>query len=448
MSQRLPVPPEDPISLEEVWAQYPAVRQSVLAKYDDCPLSCLFDLRHGGGWSTHPQAGGTIFHRFAAEFLRTLKRTRNADGTYEPTMPVSEAFEILYEVLRQKDIPLHERVRVPLRDLPKLHIAVKKFAADNRFSVDRIVDIERRLYVLVDYPLPGGGTVPRMLTGQLDVLLFEPPAGATVIDWKHTWQPPPERRGTGEDDRNAERRLSYEGYFQQRNYGLLVMKGHWDPEQAARRIPAYPNVNATTLREFYPLRGKVRRATISRAALEHVEREMVGLIEAFDESVAAGTHRTAEVDGESRRVEVAGRQVEGDAWPALPGKHCGFCAKPGACPIDDEARGEGAIKDDGMAERYAAEYVVADRVRAHRREACKSWVGTGGAPIPLRDSKGRRALGWTLAPDGSKNFGVFVPDESDRGPDDPKLKKAMDESVAEAEAARDAAKAARKGKAA
>lgn len=446
MSQQLPVPPQDAIDLEAVWEQYPAVRQSVLAKYDDCPLSCLFDLRHGGGWSTHPQAGGTIFHRFAAEYLRTLQREKPP----ERQIPVAETFEILYEVVRQKDVPLHERVRVPTRDMPKLHIAVKKFCTDNRFSYEKIVDVERRLFAPIRYDRPEGGSVERTLTGQLDVLLFESRnevPTAVVIDWKHTWQPPPERRGTGEEDRNADRRLSYEGYFQQRFYAYLVFM-------------TYPSIQAVELREFYPLRGKVRKATITRQALEHVERELSMLIEAFDESIAAGTHRwigeaayealpeprppIIKRNGGAVYVEVAGRQVYGDAWPALPGKHCGFCAKPGACPIEKESREDGAIETPEQAERYAAERQVAKRVYDHRTKALKAHIGTSGNPVPIKDSKGRRMVGWTLNPDGSRNFGEFVPDESDRGPRDPRLEHAMRESVEEARAMRDAARAARR----
>lgn len=427
----LPPPTKEGIPLDRLLTEYPAIRQSILAKFDDCPLSALFEMRYSNGWSTHPQAGGTIFHRFAAEFLRTLRASMNADGTFEHMIDVSQAFEILYEVMRQREVPLHERVRVPVRDIPKLHIAVKKFAA-TPFSVHKIVDIERRLWTTLEYPHPDGGVLERTVTGQLDVLLFEPPDGAIVIDWKHTWQPPAEHKDTGELDRNPERRLSYEGYFQQRFYALLVMAN-------------YSNINWVELREFYPLRGKVRKARITRANLEHVVRELALAVEALDEAVMVGTHAWTEPDAEGTRnlVEVAGTGQPGDAWPAEPGRHCGFCAKPGACPIEREARGEGAISSWEQAHRYAAEFVVATRVRSHRMGAAKAWVSAHGS-IPVKDSKGRRMLGWVAAADGSRNFGVYVPDESDRGPKDPLLEQAMRESVAEAREQRDAARRSRR----
>lgn len=427
----LPPPSKEGIGLDELLGTYPALRQSILAKYDDCPLSALFEMRYSNGWSTHPQAGGTIFHRFMARYLRTLQGTKDSEGHYEETMEPAEALEILYETVRQRDIPLHDRVRVPLRDMPKLLIAVKKICAVP-FSIDRIVDVERRLWAEIVYPSPdpGGGLVTRSVTGQLDLLIFQPPDGAVVVDWKHTWQPPAERKETGELDKDAERRLSYEGYFQQRFYALLVMAN-------------YRNVNWVELREYYPLRAKTRRARVTRAQLEHVIREMQAVVEAFDTSVMTGTHVVTRVDGVETLVEVAGKGVEGDAWGPEPGKHCDFCVKPGACPVEREARGEGAITSFAQAEQYAAEALVATRVRKHRLEAAKAWVAAHGS-IRVKDSKGRRMLGWQASSDGSRNFDFYVPDESDRGPQDPVLDKLMRDSVADSRRERDAARAARR----
>ena len=47
--------------------------------------------------------------------------------------------------------------------------------------------------------------------------------------------------------------ISYEGYFQQRFYGWLVLK-------------CYPQVQAVTLREFYARRTEARSATLTRSA--------------------------------------------------------------------------------------------------------------------------------------------------------------------------------------
>src|SRR5919106_2391273 len=182
MTLLLPAPPRIPVDLTETLALYASLRQSLLAKFDDCALSALFELRYAKGWNTHPQARGQAFHRFAAECLRTLR------ATGEISIPQQEALEILYEVLLQRDVPLEDRIRVPLREIALLRMAVIKFATDNEFTINRILDIERQLRTVVSYPAADGSTVERELTGTLDVLMSDPRveggAGALVIDWK------------------------------------------------------------------------------------------------------------------------------------------------------------------------------------------------------------------------------------------------------------------------
>lgn len=412
---RQALPPVRPVSRAEALALYPELRQSTLAAFDDCNLRALFDLRHARGWSSHPQSAGILFHRFAAEALRVMMLAG------EERIPVAEALELLYWVVRQKDVPMDERVVVPLRDLRTLRMAVIKWAAENSFSVSRIVDIERRLRATVSYdPEDGTGLVERVLTGQLDVLLFEPPDTAVVIDWKLTFGLPPERMPTTEvKAQNEANYISYEGYFQQRFYGLLVLRN-------------YPSIQAVKLREFYPLKGRARTATLYRADLEHVEREMALKAEAFDDAVTAGTL-------------YAGTAGPGDAWPASPGKHCSFCARPGRCPIEPEARGSGAIQDAEMAARYAAEREVATRVRDHRTDALKPWVAVHG-PVELKHSKGRRAIAWVPNKTGrGHTFREYVPEESDRGGADPNLEESMLAAAREAEAARARNRRGRKG---
>lgn len=402
----LPVPGPKTLTPEQVRERYPVLRQSILAKYDACALSTLFELRHSNGWSTTPQARGTLMHRFYAECLRTMV------ATGENKMPTEEAMVILRETIRQRGVPMHERVRVPLRELPIMRMEALKWVRDNTFSVDRIVDVEQRLNA--DLPMPDAP--PRTLTGQIDVLLYEPPDGAIVLDWKSTWALPPEtREDNGYDD--AATRVSFEGYFQQRFYGYLVLMN-------------YPAVQRVTLREFYSRRSKVRSATLLRSDLEHVEHDLALLVEAFDDSLAAGTRN-------------AGTGLEGDAWPTSPGKPCAWCAKPGACPIEREARGEGAIQTEEQAKRYAAEREVAERVRKHRTDALKTWVNVHG-PVPVKNAKGRMMIGWSPSLQGGRTFGTFVPDASDRGPKDPELEASMRASVAEAQAHRDAQRKARR----
>ncbi|MGH2900904.1 MAG: PD-(D/E)XK nuclease family protein, partial [Solirubrobacteraceae bacterium] len=194
------VPPREPVPLDEVARRFPTLRQSLLAKHDDCALSTLFELKFARGWNTHPQARGTVFHLFAAKVLQTLRDQQST------TIPVHEAEQILVEACRQltdskgQPIPARNVVRVPLRQMPELRMAARKFASDNSFSHTKITSIEERLRAPLRYVDDQGEVRTRMLTGQLDALLYEAPDGAIVIDWKDTWALPPEPKEKGPDD--------------------------------------------------------------------------------------------------------------------------------------------------------------------------------------------------------------------------------------------------------
>lgn len=405
--------PQEPLALEDVLARWPTIRQSFAAGYDDCPLSAFFSLKYAQGWSTTPQARGTIFHRTAAEILRTMQR----NGTR--TIPRREALEILLEQCYQRDVPAEEIVRVPMRQMKEMRMAVDKFAKDNEFSTDRIVDVERKLEARLAYPHPDGGHVERILTGTLDCLLFEPEDEAIVIDWKDTWALPPqpkEAEPEGFDDEEL-KGLSFHGYFQQRWYGWLVMRN-------------YRNVNKVTLREFYPRKTKVRRATLHRHQLPDVEEELGILIATIDAALMQGPpNLKPDEDG----------FVDFDAlewWKPQPGKHCAFCNRPTACPIEEDVRvANGGAVNERTAPTWAARYQVAKRIETMAREGLKGLLDMGGPPIPIRWSKGRQVLGWFTIKGGGRRFGAYTPQESDRGahPDiDVQLMDAMKEATARA----------------
>lgn len=376
---------------------YPKVRQSDLSSFDDCALSALWSIKYGKGWGTHPQNRGTIAHATIAECLRTMR----AGG--HRSIQVSEALEVLYEQLLQEAVADEDVVRVPLKQLSELRMAIIKWAADNTFTTSNIVGIEDRLDAEVTYDTPAGPQT-RILTGQPDVLIADPPDGAIILDWKDTWALPPE---SAED----ERVISQGGYFQQRFYGYLVLKN-------------FPAVQSVTLREFYIRKTKSREATLHRSKLEDVERELAVLVKQFDRALESG------IDRRSSKL-----------WHPSPGHHCGWCLKPGDCPIEREARGEGAITNENEAKRYAAEYKVADRVRKHRRDALRTWLDNRSGYVELKKSKGRRGLGFIekivtprpsaeeieraekqgippkdlFRPQLRTEFREFTPDDSDRG---------------------------------
>ena len=362
---------------------FPTYRQSLLGTADNCLLSALFSIQHDRGWSGHAQARGIMAHRAFGEILKTLKRQG------ERQMPTEEAMVVLREVLEQRGIPDEDVVRVPTREQKWLRVDVLKFATAWEWDPRLLVDVERRLFATVAYEDDDGSTVERTVTGQLDALLAEPPDGAVVVDHKAGWAIPPKTpEDAGEEAKNFEQ-VSYRGWWQQRLYSFLVMRN-------------FPAVNFVRFRELWPRYAETRTATMFREDLEHVEYEIVEIVRLLDRAIAGG------LDPEENKL-----------WKPSPGKHCGYCLQPSACPISAEARGEGAIPDEETARRYAAEYVTTKRLTDHRTKALKAWIDEHG-PQEVEDANGRLMVGWRETPNG-RRFGAFVPSESDRGAAPPDL---------------------------
>lgn len=405
--------PSKPLSRDQVIEQWPTLRQSLLGDFDNCALSSFFSMKYGHGWSTSPQARGTLFHRTAAEILRTMQRYGHQ------TIPIAEALQILVEVCRQQDVEPRDIVRLPMRDVPELRMAVRKFAKDNAFSTNRIVDIERRLEAPISYTTREGVKVTRRVTGQLDVLLYAEPDEAIVIDWKATFGMPPAPRDAQQDDYFDEelKGLSFMGYFQQRVYGWLVMM-------------AYRNIQKVTLREFYPYRTQARKATLHRAQLGDVEEEISVLVEHMDNALAQGAPSlTPGSDGLVNIDELAW-------WKPQPGRHCGFCLAPTRCPIPEDVRvaAGGAITSEESAARWTARLQIAEKIRQDAREGLKGYVESSGKPVVAKWSKGRLVIGWHKTARG-RRFGFYVPDESDRGGHadiDRQIEEAMKDATARA----------------
>lgn len=348
--------------------QFPRLRQSRLAAFDRCALSNFFEEKYGAGWSTHPQASGQIFHRVAAKILTTLHKQG------ERTMPTSEAIAILDETLRQTDIdkrcpdcsaPVVERfqgemgprircanghdhssefVNLPFSEVKDLRWMVVKFANDNAWDIDGLVDVEQRLQATITYKDDEGNAIERVLTGALDALFVvgaEDEIGI-VLDFKSGWGIP----GPTE--------LGFDGYFQQRFYGWLVFRN-------------YPSIQQITLREHYPRHSDTREATVFRSDMGDVEAELSALVQRYDMAWSEGI------------------------FPPTPGHHCQFCPRAGACPIFPGVRAEGMVTDPETAERVARELTVAERVIATRKEALSAYTSVHG-PQEVSSHKGRR--GW------------------------------------------------------
>lgn len=400
--------PKKQVDLEEVLVRFPTLRQSLASKFDDCELSALFEMKYANGWTAHPAARGTLFHRFAAECLRTMKEQD------VESIPRGVALAILEEVCFQRGIPPRDRVRVPLRELPDLEMAARKFAADNSFTVRNIIDVERRLEGVLLVPHWETGEVyERRLTGQIDALIARSADEAIVLDWKDTWMLPPERDPDDDDPG-----VSYHGFFQQWWYGWLVMK-------------TYPAVNAVTLREFYVRRTKKREARITRQDLPRIEQRLMYLISAMDRAISVGHPRNFRLDTLDRL----------GSWKPSPGKHCHWCAASHRCPVEDLVRGDGGIETPEDAARWAARRVHAKAAHKRADEVLMPYADLHG-PIPVKSAKGRRFLGYRRIRGGKTRWEEFTPEGLDRGADEGEtvdLAAAMKQSVEEARAERDAA---------
>lgn len=404
--------PEKPISIDEVLARWPVVRQSNLSRFDDCELASLFGIRYENGYSTSPQARGTIEHRVFAECLREMQR-HDSEGI-EPHL----AEAILLEKLRQIGVAPEDRVRVPLHELPDMLMATRKWAYDNSFGIRDLIDVEREIKFPLEYRnLITGELITRVLQGTLDALLLRRDDEgvltdeAIVIDWKGTWGLPPKREEDNNEDGGG---LSYHGFFQQKFYAIGVMEN-------------FSTINAVVLREFYHRRSQARPARMTRQDLPKAKEQLAILVEAFDLALASGRPPALTIEA----LEKHGH------WKGSPGKHCFNCAKAHLCPIDDDYK-DGGIRTPEDAERAAAARQIARSVDKRLTGWLKTWVDLHG-PVKVKRAKGRLVLGYRKIAGGKKvRFEEFTPEASDRPATreayDPNsdISKAMKESVIEA----------------
>jgi hypothetical protein len=359
------LPMRDPAQVIEA---FPELRQSLLAHFDQCPLATRFDLE-GHPYTGGDAARGIVFHHFAERYLQAIKEMR------ERRMPTAEALEVLYECESQVDVDDAEHVHVPAEERETLRIAALKFC-EHELSHELIRYIEERFYATVRYIDANGDMVDRVITGKPDVIIADPPDGVVIPDWKTTRSPPPRPAKQDPALRVVDDPLSPEGYFQQRTYALLAFRN-------------FPKVDRVTLREFYPLAGESRNATLFRYQLEHVEREVALTVQELDRALAGGH--------------------DSELWKAQAGRHCRYCPRPMDCPIDRDGRQIPIPIEPDERQEWAERFIVNDRRREYLRLALREDVSQNG-PIDVDAEKGEYQLKWRTYPSGERRFGLWPKD--------------------------------------
>lgn len=346
-------------------------RQSLLRGFTICARRTMHGMQVDDdlptGWVETSGDLGTAFHEWMAEYLRTLQRQGEAQ------MPTQEAIEVMYETLARLPFTL------PVEQLDDLRWLVLGFC-DIRWPVRRIIALEERLEARI--PCPDG--VVRVLKGQPDVLVADPPDGLIVVDAKTGRGRPKGPRTEPETGEVVEGRQYLSDLFQGDTYSLLALKH-------------YPAAKRVTFREYHLRSKQVRQGTLSRDELEHVERKLATIMMQLDRAITEG---------------------EGsELWRPRPGSHCTRqCPVARSCPIPQEMRGDGAITTAEEAHEAARRWAVLEGEREALRSELKAWVEDPAHVLPLANEG--EQVRWEPLTGKGRRFGlhpVVVDGEDSRG---------------------------------
>jgi hypothetical protein len=367
------------------------LRQSSIARFDNCPLSLLLEAEAPEHQAGNMAARGTLFHRWVAIVLEEMR------GKGWNQYPVEIGLEKLLNVLAQAVLEDDEAVvHLPMAELRWLRVLVTKWCQGTMggggFNAQRILEIETRMHMPLLVPDGRGGMYERVITGKPDVLVNDPPDGIIVVDWKTGWaKPSAEREEFVSNQKEDDTRLSDQGYAQQVIYGAMGLF-------------EYPAVNRFTLREAYIMFGEFREATIWRYQLERVLDVLGIIVSQLDQAFAEGP--------------------DSDRWIAKAGIHCGICPNPRVCPIKDWSGIPTTLEEAVL---LAREWMVAAQVRKDRLPLLKGWVDANG-PIEIDHGKGRRVVGWPEWDGQTKakgTFKVYEPPEAPESPFDARMEEVL-----------------------
>jgi hypothetical protein len=201
----------------------------------------------------------------------------------------------------------------------------------------------------VDLPCPDGEV--RTLKGAPDLIMFDPPHGLIIYDWKTGKGQPKSPRKKEEEGAAVEGKqyLSDVGKYQRRVYGTLAL--HKFPSARYAIMWEVPMRFA----KFGP-----RYARLDRSELEHVEPWIAGHMMKLDRGLREGP-----------RSEV---------WEAKPGSQCFHCEAARSCPVPPGLRGVGAIESQTDADIEARRYARGRAMVEQAVERLKPWQEAGNPP--------------------------------------------------------------------
>ncbi len=358
----------------------PPYRQSTINKYNACPKSALFAIQDTRRTPGPAASQGTMFHRWGHRVVR--KMWANGEHSY----PVELGMEELVDVLCQQDIPSDEVVPITMQQMKWLRVLVTKWCQNTRLDPRRVLATEERFFA--DLALPIGETVK--ITGQLDLLIVDPPKGLLIVDWKSGYRRPPTPRNQ-EKTESEGTGLTSLGWVQWLVYTYLLFE-------------EFPHIDHVIFREVHVLWGEERQARMERWEMERLRDVLAAQVALLHQAVKEGP--------------------DSPRWVPSAGPHCSMCSNPRACPIIQDEQID--ITTELGRRRVAQEWHVAGEVRTRRRNILDGLVETYG-PIEIPHADGRRVVGWDVSPDGKRNFGMFEPRDVPESPYDLVLAKAARE---------------------
>jgi len=359
-----------------------AYRQSLIASFDACPLRARFSIEDERRSPGPLAARGTLLHRAMHQAVREMQR----EG--ERKYPVEQGMELLTAVCAQMgpEVKSGEVVPIPMREMRWARVIMTKWCEYVDLDPSKIIGVERRLTAPIE--LLTGKTVD--ITGQMDLLLADPPDGVIVVDYKTGFRQPKQTR-VGTDPVKAMQAeeegsgLTELGWVQFLVYSYLCFQ-------------AFDWIQRVIFREVHVLRQEERQARMEALQMERLTDPLRDQVTLLDQAVEEG--------------------IASERWAPSAGQHCSLCPKPWRCPIMDMEQIE--LHTEEGRRRVAHEWIVAGRIRKEREEFIKGIADTYG-PIEVVGAEGRRVVGWRS---DKRNFGLYEPEEIPESPWDQALEEA------------------------